>query len=411
MNIWVVNPFDGLPGESLRPGRYAFLTKMLAEKGHRVTWWSSNFCHTTKNFRNQGQASLELNHNLRIILLETPRYTKNISLRRIWNHYLYARELEAQSGKIGEPPDVVLASTPPLQAANTAMILARKYGAKSIIDVQDVWPEAFEVAFPTRLRPVARLFLCPLRRFADRLYDEADGITAVSHSYLHRALSASKDEGKPSVALPLGVNLDLYSDYLSKPVDNMPYIKQRKDEFWVLYAGTIGKMYDIRTLLEAAGRLFRSYPDMKFVIAGAGPDYANMRNYSQKMNLINVTFTGLLSYHQFVHLLNECDVGVNPIVLTSHPCLPNKVFDYLAAGLPIINSVRGELEHLITDERVGLHYDPGDAQSLADAIAHLYDDTQERLAMGQRARKLAQERFDMNKEYPKFEEFIRAMVS
>ena len=142
-----MNPFDGLPGESLRPGRYAFLTKMLAEKGHRVTWWSSNFCHTTKNFRNQGQASLELNHNLRIILLKTPRYTKNISLRRIWNHYLYARELEAQSGKIGEPPDVVLASTPPLQAANTAMILARKYGAKSIIDVKDVWPEAFEVAF------------------------------------------------------------------------------------------------------------------------------------------------------------------------------------------------------------------------------------------------------------------------
>ena len=74
--------------------------------------------------------------------------------------------------------------------------------------------------------------------------------------------------------------------------------------------------------------------------------------------------------------------------------------------MPIINSVKGELEDLVKIENIGLLYEAGNAGSLAKAIVELYNNPQERLVMGQRAWRLAEERFDMNKEYPRFERFL-----
>jgi len=62
-------------------------------------------------------------------------------------------------------------------------------------------------------------------------------------------------------------------------------------------------------------------------------------------------------------------------------------------------------------ERIGLQYEAGNVESLAKAIVELYNNPGERLDMGRRARKLAEESFDMNKEYPKFEEFLRRLAS
>ncbi|MBI4282127.1 MAG: glycosyltransferase family 4 protein [Chloroflexi bacterium] len=411
MNIWLVDPFDSLPGESSQYRRYSFLAEMLAKKGHKVTWWSSNFCHPTKRFRTPGQATIEVNDNLRVVLLKTPGYGRNISLGRFWNHYVYARALKAEGTRCTEAPDVIFANSTPLEGASAALALAKRFGAKCIVDVQDVWPEAFEVAFLAWLRPAVRILLSPLKRLADGIYDRADGITGVSHTYLRRALSASKDMTKPAMMLPLGVDIDLYGDYLSKPPSDMPHIKHDKSEFWAIYIGTIGKSYDIKTILRAAYRLSHQHPNIKLLIAGDGPDFARMRNHAQKKGLANVTFTGLLSYHQLTHLLTQCDVGINAIVAASRTSLPNKPFHYMAAALPIINSVKGELEELIKDEQVGLQYAAGSAESLAEAILTLHDNPQGRLLMGQRARKLAEERFDMNKEYPKLVGFLESFAS
>ncbi|NQS89637.1 hypothetical protein HQ584_07610, partial [Patescibacteria group bacterium] len=103
MNIWLVNPFDPLPGESLRPGRYAFMTELLANKGHKVTWWTSNFFHTAKSFREEVK---ENKPNLKIIQLPTPKYKNNIGFKRFWNHYVYARRFGHESRHIKNPPDI-----------------------------------------------------------------------------------------------------------------------------------------------------------------------------------------------------------------------------------------------------------------------------------------------------------------
>lgn len=384
---------------------------MLANMGHKVTWWSSNFSHSTKSFRSQGQARIEVSENLHIILLNTPSYSRNISLKRLWNHYQYGRALRAEGTKCTEIPDIILATSPPLDGARAALALARRFDAKCIVDVRDIWPEVFEIAFPRRLGHSVRILLSPLKRDADRMYDKADAIIAVSQTYLQRALSVSSDKAKLAMVVPLGVNLDLYRDSLNQPAGDMPYNKQDSGEFWAIYTGTIGKNYDIKTILESADKLSCSHPNIRFFLTGDGPGYDTMRGFVQEKGLDNVTFTGLLGYHQLAHLTSQCDTGINAIAASSKITLSNKFVGYLVSGLPVVSSVRGEIEGLLNEEHVGLQYEAGNSESLAKAVLDLYDNPQERFRMGQNARRLAEERFNMNKEYPKLAEFLEAVAS
>ena len=196
LNIWIVNLFDAFPGESLRQGRYSFLAEMLAKRGHRVTWWSSSFHHGTKSFRSQGQASIKVNDNLHIILLKTPKYSKNVSLKRIWNHYKYAKALRREAVKASEIPEVIIVSSVPLSAANTAVRLGERFGAKTIIDVQDLWPESFEVIFPRSVWFFARILMFPLRLWAHRVYQEADAISSISETL---SMSPNIDATSPDI--------------------------------------------------------------------------------------------------------------------------------------------------------------------------------------------------------------------
>lgn len=403
-----MNPFDGLPGESFRPGRYAFLGHLLADRGHNVTWWSSNFCHGTKDFRGNGGERIRASENLEIILVKTPRYSHNLSLRRIWNHYTYARGFLAQATTYPQAPDVIIASVPPLLAARAALSWAQKRGARAIVDIQDIWPEAFDVAFAPRFRPVARMLLWPIRRLADRIYDRADGITAVSQKFLIRGVSVSRCKQK-GIVVPLCVDIRLYDQCLDRQDVDVTYAKHAAAEFWAIYIGTIGKSYDIKTILQAASKMGADLPDIKFLVVGDGPQLAEMQRFAQREGLLNVTFIGMMSYVHLTHLMRHCDAGLNAIAFGSGISMPNKCFDYMAAGLPLVNSIEGELQQMIAEENIGLQYKAGDAESLMNAVVQLYRNPPERLAMGARARRLAQEKFDMNATYATFERLVTTL--
>ena len=383
---------------------------MLANKGHQVTWWSSNFHHATKSFRGEAQASVEVTNNWHIVLLNTPKYHNNVSLGRVRSHLMYSRALRAMGARYPEIPHLIIASSVPLSSANAALALARRCGAKTVIDVQDLWPESFELIFPVRLRWLGRILLLPLRLFANRVYGKADGITAISQTLLQRATSVSRNSDRETMVLHLGVDLHLFDRYAKQRVGDGGHL-EHDAEFWAVYAGTIGKTYDIKTILEAAGRLVQSHPQMRFLIAGAGPDSERLKAYAGDRQLSNVVFTGLLDYHHLVLLLRQSDVGMSTYAAGHDDAFPNKVFDYLAAGLPIVNSAEGELGCLVRTEHIGKQYQAGNAESLARAVAELCDKPSERLEMGRKARRLAEERFDVNKEYPKLEEFLMETVS
>lgn len=407
MNVWLVNPFDAIPGESVREVRYAFLCRMLAKMGHTVTWWSSDFDHRTKRYRDHGRDSIDIDGRLRVILLPTPSYTKNVSLGRLRHHTVYAREFRRNAMHTGEHPDVILASCPPLLSANAASDVGRRLGAKTVVDGLDFWPEAFKVILPAALRASTNTLFFPLRLLADRAYRQADGIVASNPALLRRALSNPGSGDKPGLMIPLGVDLATFDRFAGETWNDEPYAKHDKAEFRIVYGGTIGKVYDIRTILEVAARLAPHHPQLHFYIAGIGPDYELLRGIAESRRLGNVTFTGLLGYGQFVRLLRESDVCLSAIHPETGDSFPTKLFDYLAAGRPILNSAKGEIERLIRKENLGRLYEARNPDSLARAILDLHSNRGESLRMGERGRRLAEERFDMNKIYPEYEAFLR----
>ena len=397
MKIWLVNPFDSLPGESFRPGRYAFLAQLLAGSGHQVTWWTSNFFHMTKSFRKP----FADRPNLKIIQLKTPAYKRNIGLKRILNHFIYALKFERKALDAA-PPDIIITSCPPLGSAAKAVKVAGKLGVKCVVDIQDLWPESFEMFFPAAL---AKLVLTPLKKYADQIYRSADAVTAVSKTYLRRAAVISSNSAG-SLVSHLGIDIKLFDASSA----NNGFGEKRPGEFWATYAGTIGNCYDIGTILDVADALQFSHSNIRFFIAGAGPELAKWKNSAQNRNLANCDFPGLLEYADMAKLLRQSDVGLNTFVKNAKNSFPNKVFDYMAAGLPMINSLPGELEILLAHEAAGLRYEPGDTNSLKQALLKLHDDPRQCSVFGKNARRLVEARFDKNREYPKYEKFLRQVA-
>ncbi|MGN0827209.1 MAG: glycosyltransferase, partial [Kiritimatiellia bacterium] len=179
MRVWVCNPFDLLPGEGARLQRYGLLCRSLSCAGHRVVWWSSDFCHLSKRRRASPPPGFG---EVEIRLVPTRPYGRNISLARVWSHLRYAGMWRKLAEASGERPDLIVASLPPLGACEAAVAFARRVGCAVVVDLMDAWPEVFEQLVP-------RPFLSPFYRQAQRILDGATAVSGVGQTYLDLARS------------------------------------------------------------------------------------------------------------------------------------------------------------------------------------------------------------------------------
>ena len=264
-----------------------------------------------------------------------------------------------------------------------------------IIDVQDLWPEAFALALPKKISDLGHIFFFPFHSLANSNYRDADAILAVSNTYLERA--RGEDRG---IVIPLGIELDSWP----VPPKVLP-----KPPFRITYVGSLGRSYDLNTVLMAASEL-KTIRDMIFTFAGDGAQKKSLLRISKKNGLSNVEFTGWLPYDEMIQLLQHSHIGLNPILPHSMISWPNKVFDYFAAGLPVISSVKGELASFIKNEQVGIYYEAGNVVSLKEAILALYRSPQLYQQMGIRSRQLAEERFDRRVAYTKLLDLIENLT-
>ena len=139
---------------------------------------------------------------------------------------------------------------------------------------------------------------------------------------------------------------------------------------------------------------------------GTGPLRESFENYA-KQSKIDYEFTGRLDYDKMVGLLSSCDICVNPIVGLSVASIINKVGDYAASGLPVINTQNSdEYRQLLIDYNAGFNCKNGDFEDIADKIELLINNKDLRMKLGKGNRKLAEERFDRNKTYPEIIKLI-----
>lgn len=370
--------------------RLPYLAKMLHNSGAQVELVTSDFEHHKKAYRNKSNASL---WPFKITYIHETAYSKNVSLKRVFAHKVFAKNLKKYL-KNRKKPDVIYCRIPPTFSAKVAAQYAKKNHIRFIVDVEDLWPESFMIALGNNF--FSKALLKPMANVVNYAYKQADAICACSETYVQR-VSRVNTKATEKVCAFLGADGSEVDKALSAPIDKIG----EDNEFKIAYVGNIGASYDFENLFRALQALSKKgYKNIKLFIFGDG----NYREKIEKMatNFFpNTKIFGYLPFAKMMGYVKQCDIAVNPIIKGTFSSIVTKVGDYAAASLPVINTQdNAEYRELVETFNVGINTVPEDSQSIADAIERLYTDPARRKAMGKNNRRLFDEKFDRLKTYP-----------
>jgi glycosyltransferase involved in cell wall biosynthesis len=401
MNVWMVNPYGALPGEGWREYRTSLAARAFDAAQHDVTWWVSNFDHRSKVYRRAEPSTITISPRFRIQIVPSNGYERHVSFARIRYERTFAARMHDRA-LTEPPPDVIVLGEPALFTASPIVELADKWRVPLVLDVEDLWPELFNIALPKGLRWTGRFFFAPFYRRRARLLRRADGYIAVTKDYLDLMMSIAPKSH--AAVCYCGVDVGTLRRALGAPTPLPVPVSERlrrPGEIWAIYAGTLGPSYDIASILSAAGQLQTAGVPVTLFIAGDGASRGAIVRRIRDQALGNCVFLGRLDAATLTKIYSMCDVGLCTYVQGSTVSMPLKAFDYFAAGLPIINSLGRDLGGLVASRHVGLQYTPQDAGSLARAIRHLAEHPALRESMAANSARLGEE-FDYQSQYQRY---------
>lgn len=418
LTIWLVNPFDDIPGEGLPPLRYWTLARVLAGRGHDVTWWTATWSHRRKAARVAAPA-LAADEGFAIRQVAVRPYRRNVSLARLGSHRDFGRtltRLAAEGVAAGQldRPDVILASLPPLEGPEAALRLAARLDAHCIVDLMDLWPETFARLLPGPdwlVRRVAPWVLGGMQRRRRGLLAGADAVSSSTATYLE-AVRGEIPAGVPTHVCHLGAYVQEFSPPLRRHPDAPPDAGSTPAPLRCVYAGTLERGQDLDTAIAAARLLATTGAAVEIHVAGTGSLETHLRSAAERIGgSAKLVVHGLLDRRGYARLLDSCDVGLVLVKPASQVAIPYKAADYAAAGLAIVNGLPGELSHLVTEYAAGLDYTAGNATTLADVLTRLANDRTLLRGCREGARRMAERRFDRERIYTEFARWIEERAS
>jgi glycosyltransferase involved in cell wall biosynthesis len=343
---------------------------VLAGRGHRVHWYSSDFSHLFKKARDAAAVAAAAGAlGYTATLAGTAPYRGNVSWSRLASHRRLARELDGLWRIGGERYDLVLVSLPPPALGLAAARWARDMEARLVLDVQDLWPQTFARFWPAGLRWINGVVFAGMNHDARKAHRLADAVVGVADEYVEHARSYLPAEA-PRAVMPLGVDLAAF-DQAVRPLSRFN-LNKPASQTWLFASGSLGRYFDIDAVVLLMRELSRRAPEGCLLnIVGSGDAEADLRRRIAEEGLRNVTMLGRVDDELFASLAAASDVAVLPIRPDAHVYLPNRVFQYFAAGLPIVSTIRGSLEHLLAEYQAGLTLDRADGPGLADAAIRL----------------------------------------
>lgn len=383
-------PFDGRVD-----GRFLYLAEMFSKSDYDVELITSDFSHAVKKYKSEPVRT----YKSKLTYVHEPSYTKNISIRRLYSHFVWGKNVRKYLNTIN-PPDCIYCAVPSLTAAYLATKFCRKNKLRLVIDIQDLWPEAFALAIKSKF--LQKILFFPMRMIARKIYSNADSIIAVSETYCKRAI-VDNPNNKKTLCVYLGNDGGVFDK-----ARTTYRVDRQDDEIWLCYIGTLGFSYDIPCVIDALEKLKNKkfQKKVKFVVIGDGPLRKRFEEYAHKKS-VYADFVGRKPYEEMVGLLCSCDIAINPIVKGSAGSVINKVGDYALSGLPVINTQEcKEYRDLVETYKCGINCEVSNSEEVASAIELLANEKDLRKSMGEASRRLGCERFDRRNTYPLILSFL-----
>ena len=308
--------------------------------------------------------------------------------RKTLSHLSFMVSSVLLGGWASGPADVVVVSSPTFFSIGAGWLLARLKRARLVVEVRDLWPAIFTELGVLTSRPLIRL----LERLELAAYAAADTVIVVSDGFRANLLA----RGVPAAKVHTIRNGVRPGDFdPGAPAD--PGLRARlgagPGDTLVLYAGTHGIAQGLTSVADAAARL--TADAIRFAFVGEGADKQRLRQRVSKLGLQNVTLLPGVPHEQVPALLAAADICLVPLrdVPLFSSFIPSKMFEYLAAGKPVVGSVTGEAAQILREAGAWV-VPPADSEALAAAIRALAADPRRRQEMGQKGRCYVERHFD-----------------
>lgn len=368
--------------------RHHELARYLATRSHQVTIIASPVSYLTGTAQGRRVAWVteqDGGPGVRVLRAYTYPALHRSFIHRIFSFFSFM----ASSFLIGlgvRKVDLLWGTSPPIFQAITAWMLARLKGVPFLFEVRDLWP-AFAVEVGVLRQPLLIRASEWLERF---LYRHADLVIVNSPGFV----SHVRARGAKSIELvPNGSDVAMFGPQ----TDGTAFRRMHDLEgmFIALYAGAHGLSNDLEVVLDAA-HLLRNERNIAIVLLGDGKDKPSLMARAADLGLHNVYFIPpipKMDMPQALAASDACIAILKPVPLYA-TVYPNKVFDYMASGRPIILAIEGVIKEVIEKASAGICVPPGDPGALAHAIHRLAIDSEARQAMGLNGRRYLEQHFD-----------------
>ena len=285
--------------------------------------------------------------------------------------------------------DLVFATSTPLTTGIPGIAARWLRGKKFVFEVRDLWPE-----LPRAMGVIRNPLVLGAMSILERAtYRSAHTCIGLAPGITEGIIAAGTPVERVAT-IPNGCDLELFGEG-TEPHEEVPGVEP--DDFVAAYTGTHGKANGLDAVLDAAHVLkARGRRDVKLLLIGEGMEKARLMARAERDGLDTCVFLDRVPKTRLAEIMGRVDVGMQ--ILDDVPAFyygtsPNKFFDYLAQGKPVLVNYPGWVANLVKQWGCGWAVPPGDPQAFAERLIQLADDRDEARRAGRNARDLAREKF------------------
>lgn len=391
MNILYIHQYFVTPRE---PGgtRSYWLAQELIKNGHKVTMLtsSSKFSEDIKIVKIDG---------IEVIYIKED-YDQNMSVSRRLKAFLKFMYKSSVVGLKQKDIDLVIATSTPLTIGIPALILKWFKKKSFVFEVRDLWPEV-----PIQMGAIKNSWTIKITRLLEKtIYKNAAHVIALSPGMQDGVVKYIPKEKTSMIP-----NMAKMDEFWPRKKNNelMEKLGLKKDSFKIVHFGSLGLANGAHSIIESA-KLLKNRDDIEFLFVGGGSTEKKLVDEVEKNNLKNVKFLGKFPMTDVSEIVNFSDVSMIsfldlPILYTNSP---NKLFDSLSAGKPIMVNSAGWTKNIAEKYHCGYYVNPNRPEELVQKVLYLKDNPELVKEMGQNARKLAKTVYDKSILCKKFVEVI-----
>lgn len=385
MKILYIHQYFVTPSE---PGatRSYWISKELVRRGHHVTMITGNSesKHEPGRFDRDG---------IDVIYVKNLYNNSQTKIQKVWSFVKFIFQSIRVAAKENDV-DLVYATSTPLTIGAVALVLRAMKGWKYVFEVRDLWPE-----FPIQVGAVKNpLFIWLLRKFEKRIYKRSEHVVALSPGMQEGVIKAGTPLEKTSM-IPNMSKPDIFYPH-EKNKDIVKQFDLDLTKFNVIHFGMLAVANGLEYVINAAIELKnRGDNTIQFLFMGEGAMQPMLEQMVKDNGLQNVRFLGNHRVGVVAEVTNCCDASITsfknlPILATNSP---NKLFDSLSAGIPVIVNSAGWTKDMVEKDDCGFFVDPEKPEDLAEKLLKYKDDKVTLERWGKNARKLSVEVYDKEK--------------